>query len=76
MTLNLFDSRSRVESRQERLGPGAWVLRGFATPVEAALLAALQDVIAMVPFRHMVAMSTVVRGWVARGAKQRLEPYT
>jgi DNA oxidative demethylase len=54
MTLNLFDSPSGVESRQEQLKPGAVVLRGLATSDEAALLAALQDVTAKAPFRHMV----------------------
>ncbi len=38
----------------ERLGPGAAVLRGFATPAEAALLAGVRDVSARAPFRHMV----------------------
>jgi hypothetical protein len=46
MTLNLFDSPSGAESRQERLKPGAVVLRGLATSDEAALLAALQYVTA------------------------------
>jgi DNA oxidative demethylase len=54
MTLNLFDSPSGVESWQERLGPGAVVLRSFAASDGTTLLAALQDVIAMAPFRHMV----------------------
>jgi DNA oxidative demethylase len=54
MTLNLFDSPSGAESRQERLKPGAVVLRGLATSDEAALLAALQYVTAKAPFRHMV----------------------
>lgn len=43
-----------TESRHERLGPGAWVLRGFAGSNEAALLAALEDVIAQAPLRHMI----------------------
>ncbi len=54
MTLSLFDVAGRIESRPERLGPGAFVLRGFATAAEAALLAALRGVIAQAPFRHMV----------------------
>jgi alkylated DNA repair protein (DNA oxidative demethylase) len=36
------------------LGPDASVLSGFALPEETALLAALQDVEANAPFRHMV----------------------
>ena len=39
---------------KESLGPGAVLLRGFATPVEAAVLAGIQDVIAQAPFRHMI----------------------
>jgi alkylated DNA repair protein (DNA oxidative demethylase) len=54
MTKDLFDLESEVGCRQEQLGPGAVVLRGFAGADEAALLAALQDVIAQAPLRHMV----------------------
>lgn len=39
---------------KQPLGPGALLLRGFATPDEATLLADLQDVIARAPLRHMV----------------------
>ena len=39
---------------KQPLGPGALLLRGFATQDEAALLADLQDVIARAPLRHMV----------------------
>jgi alkylated DNA repair protein (DNA oxidative demethylase) len=39
---------------KQPLGPGAVLLRGFATPDEAALLADLQDVIARAPLRHLV----------------------
>jgi len=38
----------------EPLGPGAVILRQFATPVDAALLAGIQQVAAKAPFRHMV----------------------
>jgi alkylated DNA repair protein (DNA oxidative demethylase) len=54
MTKDLFDLEGEVGWRQEQLGPGAVVLRGFARADEAALLAALQDVIAQAPLRHMV----------------------
>jgi DNA oxidative demethylase len=54
MTPDLFDSPSVVESWQERLGPCAVVLRGFAASDETALLAALQDVTTKAPFRYMV----------------------
>lgn len=54
MTPDLFGSPSVVESWQERLGPCAVVLRGFAASDETALLAALQDVTTKAPFRYMV----------------------
>lgn len=38
----------------ERLGPGAMLLRGAAEPQAARLLAALDAVTALAPFRHMV----------------------
>jgi alkylated DNA repair protein (DNA oxidative demethylase) len=36
------------------LSPGAMLLAGFALPVETDLLAALSDIVAVAPFRHMV----------------------
>ena len=54
MTKDLFDLDGEIGPRQEQLGPGAVVLRGFAGSDDAALLAALQDVIAQAPLRHMV----------------------
>ncbi len=39
---------------KEPLGTGAALLRQFAVPFEKALLAALQDVTASAPFRHMI----------------------
>ena len=57
------------------LGPGAVLLRSFATPDEVALLADLQQVIARAPLRHMITpggyrMSVAMTncgalGWVA-----------
>jgi len=54
---------------------GAWLLRGFALQREAALLAAIESVVAQAPFRHMetrrglrlsVAMTNCGRaGWVS-----------
>jgi alkylated DNA repair protein (DNA oxidative demethylase) len=40
--------------RREPLAPGAVVLRGLARPQAAALVAAVQNVAARAPFRHMV----------------------
>lgn len=38
----------------EPIGPGAVILRQFATPADAALLASIQEVAAQAPFRHMI----------------------
>ena len=64
------------EERQDvPLAPGAVLLTGFARPVDQALIAALQQVVELAPFRHMVtpggrrmsvAMTNCgVRGWVS-----------
>ena len=53
MTLDLFDPAG-TESKEEWLAPGAVVLPGFAAPAERELLAALGEVVARAPFRHMV----------------------
>jgi DNA oxidative demethylase len=50
----LFDNLALNESLKEDLAPGAVLLRGFALREEAAVLAALNDVVAKAPFRHMV----------------------
>src|SRR6266550_2094289 len=49
-TMNLFE----IEPEQTQLGPGATVLRQFATPDETALLTAVENVVAKAPFRHMI----------------------
>ena len=54
MTMHLFDDLDDVDVRQEPLGQGAIVLRGFAASSDRALLVALEDVVAQAPFRHMV----------------------
>jgi alkylated DNA repair protein (DNA oxidative demethylase) len=74
MTTDLFEGQDAIESRQELLGPGAVVLRGFAASDAAALIADLEQVTAQAPFRHMttpggfrmsVAMTNCGRfGWV------------
>src|SRR5262245_22836737 len=51
MNLALFEDE--VLDRQS-LGPGAVVLRDFATPRERPLLAGIDQVIARAPLRHMV----------------------
>ena len=52
--MSLFDGIADAAPSKERFGPGAVVLRGFALEQEAPLLAALNDVTATAPFRHMV----------------------
>ncbi len=54
MTGELFEGATELELQDERLGPGAMVLRKFALTEEAALLAELQNVISEAPFRHMI----------------------
>lgn len=54
MTPDLFDAPELRQRWTEPLGPGAFVLRGFALDDEAALLSALDVVIAAAPLRHMV----------------------
>ena len=54
MSMKLFDSANDGTMYKEELGPGSVVLCGFASPDEAALLAALNEVIAQAPFRHRI----------------------
>jgi alkylated DNA repair protein (DNA oxidative demethylase) len=54
MTMDLFDSEARADVRDEPLAPGAVVLRAFAISQQAALLDALQQVLAHAPLRHMI----------------------
>ncbi|MGH8770947.1 MAG: DNA oxidative demethylase AlkB [Burkholderiales bacterium] len=84
MTMDLFELQGEIGSRREQLGPGAVVLHGFAASDETTLLAALQDVIAMAPFRHMVTpggvrMSVAMTncgsfGWVTDETGYRYDP--
>jgi alkylated DNA repair protein (DNA oxidative demethylase) len=69
-TPDLFEA----QSRDAVLSEGAMLLAGLALPVDVSLLAALADVVAQAPFRHMVtpggfAMSVAMTncgaaGWV------------
>ena len=82
MTLHLFDD-IRETSPREVIYPGTAVLRRFAVPGETALLAALQDVLAAAPLRHMitpggfrmsVAMSNCgALGWVTDASGYRYD---
>jgi alkylated DNA repair protein (DNA oxidative demethylase) len=49
--MDLFEN---IEPGEQPLGPGAVLLRGFALPEEASLLAALSEVVSHAPFRHMI----------------------
>ena len=54
MTADLFESLPDVRPAQEAMAEGAVLLRGFAKPAEAELVAALGDIAEQAPFRHMV----------------------
>ena len=53
MTADLFASLPAVEPSREPIADGAVLLRGFAGPFEAELIAALRDIAEQAPFRHM-----------------------
>jgi DNA oxidative demethylase len=84
MSMALFEIAGDVAPRLEPLDPGAAVLRGFARPYEAALLAGVQHVTAQAPFRHMVTpggfrMSVAMTncgalGWVTNRSGYRYDP--
>ena len=54
MTADLFESVPDVRPSREAMAEGAVLLRGFARPVEAELIAAIGEIAAQAPFRHMV----------------------
>jgi alkylated DNA repair protein (DNA oxidative demethylase) len=74
LTADLFDSLAEAKPSREAIAEGAVLLRGFAQPFEAELIADLRAIVAQAPFRHMVtpgghqmsvAMSNCGRiGWV------------
>lgn len=74
MTADLFESVTDVLPSREVMAEGAVLLRGFATPFESELIAALREIVEQAPFRHMVtpgghAMSVAMTncgnlGWV------------
>ena len=53
MTADLFEAVPDVRPSREAMADGAVLLRGFAKPVESDLLAALREIVAQAPFRHM-----------------------
>ena len=54
MTLNLFADTFQCQARREELSRGAVILRAFALGEEDEILAAVDEVIAEAPPRHMV----------------------
>jgi len=83
--LDLFAERSDTLAGKYPLAPGAFILRGFALPNEANLLAGLQSVIAAAPLRHMTTrggyrMSVAMTncgdlGWVSDRTGYRYDPF-
>jgi alkylated DNA repair protein (DNA oxidative demethylase) len=54
LTADLFESVPDVRPAQEAMAERAVLLRGFASPVETDLIAALRAIVEQAPFRHMV----------------------
>jgi alkylated DNA repair protein (DNA oxidative demethylase) len=53
LTADLFESVADLLPSREVMADGAVLLRGFARPVEAELLAAISEIEAQAPFRRM-----------------------
>src|SRR5712675_1044490 len=53
LTTDLFESVSDLRLTREAIAESAVLLRGFAKPVEADLVAALREIAAQAPFRRM-----------------------
>lgn len=86
---DLFEAIAPLDPAKQMLAEGAVLLRGVALPCERELLAALEDITATSPFRHMVtpggfsmsvAMSNCgAAGWITdrRGYRyDRIDPET
>jgi alkylated DNA repair protein (DNA oxidative demethylase) len=81
---DLFAELETDRPRQEKLGPGALLLRGRALPVETGILAALEEILGQAPFRRMVTpggfeMSVAMTncgaaGWVTDRRGYRYDP--
>ncbi len=54
MTADLFESVPDLRPSREAMADGAVLLRGFARPAETELIAAIGEIVAQAPFRHMV----------------------
>jgi DNA oxidative demethylase len=83
MQNDLFD-RAEVLPAREVIAEGAVLLRGFARPIQHDLLAAVEDITAQAPFRHLTTpggyrMSVAMTncggfGWVSDRAGYRYDP--
>jgi DNA oxidative demethylase len=84
MNLDLFRSAPGAGPREEALGPGATLLRGFALDESAQVLGAIEQVARQAPFRYMVTpggfrMSVAMTncgavGWVTDRSGYRYDP--
>ena len=84
MTADLFAGVPDARPSQEPIAEGAALLRGFARSFEADLIAALRNIEAQAPFRHMVTpgghqMSVAMTncgsfGWVTDRTGYRYDP--
>jgi alkylated DNA repair protein (DNA oxidative demethylase) len=54
LTADLFESVPDVRPAQEAMAEGAVLLRGFAHPFEADLIAEVRAIVGLAPFRHMM----------------------
>ena len=54
LTVDLFERVPNARPSQEAMAERAVLLRGFARPFEADLIADLRAIVAQAPFRHMV----------------------
>ena len=54
LSSDLFDGLPDLRPSREAIAEGAVLLRGFAKPVEDELIAALREIVAQAPFRHML----------------------
>ncbi len=54
MTADLFESVPDLRPSREAMADGAVLLRGFASPVDAELIAGVAEIVAQAPFRHML----------------------
>ncbi|MGV7214611.1 DNA oxidative demethylase AlkB [Bradyrhizobium sp. UFLA05-112] len=84
MTADLFDSLAEAQPPREDIADGAVLLRGFAKPIEHALITAVRAITAQSSFRQMttpggyqmsVAMTNCgERGWITDHTGYRYDP--